>query len=481
LEISRQVAERAVVSGKPGNADGEKGPQYSVNERGKQAVTTQQRDHLELKMKLNRIQLRSARAPQEAFNNLGHVMGLPLLQESFTSLDGNKAVGTDNVTKGKYGESLESNLAQLLKRLRSSSYHPKGIREVKIPKRNGSDRVLAVSCIEDKIVQESVRRILEQIYEPLFQECSFGGRPGRSCHLALQQLGKDLTRIGRGAVLEIDLENFFGSVNREKLLEILGKKIQDPKFFRLVYRLIQGSSAKRGEGKYQDRGLPQGSILSPLLANVFLDEVLDRWFIDVNQKFLKGTCRMVRYLDDVVFTFEDATLVKNFLVILRRRLSEWGLKLNEEKTRMLPTGWAKAQDIEAAGGKIPSFSFLGFTHIWREAKSKRTGKKYYRLVRETCNDRFRATLRATKEWILKHMHERMLVSRVKQIVVGYLNYFAVNDNKRKCSSYLWVITDYLRKTLSRRSQKGGKSWENFRKILKDNAFPRYIKLKNVFP
>ena len=266
----------------------------------------------ELNTKLARIEQRSRKDPQAMFNNLGHALDLDFLRACFHSLDARKAVGVDRITKAQYGRKLESNLQELLKKIRNGSYYPQPSRIVEIPKADGNTRPLAISCTEDKIVQEAVRRILERIYEPHFLDCSYGFRPGRNAHQALADLDKRLLKESCRAAVDIDLKKYFNTIPHKPLGKILQKKVKDRRLLYLIIKLLKAPILdKDGKAKRNEVGSPQGSILSPLLANIYLHYVLDEWFIQVNQELLKGTAHMVRYCDDVFFTLgsmEDAVL-----------------------------------------------------------------------------------------------------------------------------------------------------------------------------
>jgi len=257
-----------------------------------------------LQTKLNRVEVRSRRDRKAVFNNLGHLINPAMLRECFHSLDGSKAVGIDGVTKAVYGRNLDENLKQLLMKIRKGAYQPKASRIVEIPKADGSTRPLAISCFEDKIVQEAVRRILERIYEPIFLKCSHGFRPGRSCHSALAALDRSLMNAGSGAVLEIDLRKYFNSIPHEPLIRFLRMKISDQRFFYLIIKLLKAPvMGSDGMTMRNEIGSPQGSILSPLISNLYLHYVLDIWFSWLNDRQYGGKASMVRYADDAAFTF----------------------------------------------------------------------------------------------------------------------------------------------------------------------------------
>ncbi|HYX31581.1 MAG TPA: reverse transcriptase domain-containing protein [Oligoflexus sp.] len=252
------------------------------------------------------------------FNNLGHVIDLPYLLDCFRRLDGNRAIGTDGITKEIYEGDLTANATELLISLKSGTYKPRPARLVEIPKEDGSSRPLAISCFEDKIVQLAVSRLLEQIYEPIFLDCSYGYRPGRNTHDALKALNQAMFITRRGAVFEIDLSKFFNTVPHEQLLGLIRRRISDPRLLALIGVLIRTPlQLSSGEIKPQTIGVPQGSIASPILANIYLHYVLDEWVAELKANhFRSRTCEMIRYADDMAFVFtfpEEAAKFANVL------------------------------------------------------------------------------------------------------------------------------------------------------------------------
>lgn len=341
-----------------------------------------------LNTKLARIEQRSRKDPNATFNNLGHALDLDLLRTCFFSLDARKAVGVDGITKEQYGRNLEVNLHDLLQKIRNGSYYPQPSRIVEIPKADGSTRPLAISCTEDKIVQEAVRRILEQIYEPHFLDCSYGFRPNRNAHQALADLDKRLLKESCQAVVDIDLRKYFNTIPHKPLGRILQQKVKDRRLLYLIIKLLKAPTLdKDGKAQCNEIGSPQGSILSPLLANIYLHYVLDVWFIQLNRELLKGTAHMVRYADDVLFSFGGMKEAKVFHERLIARLETFGLTVNEAKTRIIPCGSRIAKDHAKAGKEMPTFSFLGFLHVWgaiQEPKAKRN------LLADETSDRSKA-------------------------------------------------------------------------------------------
>lgn len=431
--------------------------------------------------KLDRVERRSRQDKSTVFNNLGHLIDLELLRKCYNSLDGNKAVGIDGISKEVYGKNLKDNLQELLLKIRRGNYHPKPSRIVEIPKVNGGSRPLAISCLEDKVVQEAVKRILERIYEPLFLDSSYGFRPGRDCHMALAALGKYLGSWGCGAVLEIDLQKYFNTIPHKPLEKMLRAKINDERFLRLILKLLK-SPILNAEGKAErnEIGSPQGSILSPVISNVYLHHVLDTWFDWINTKQFGGSARIVRYADDAVFTFRSTVEAERFKRQLVRRLNEYGIKVHEGKTAVLPSGKREAIRRDKLGLRMPSFTFLGFLHVWGISVNQKTGERFWRVKRRTCPKRFRKKLAEIKAYIRKHRHKKDLLIRMKRVTQGYLNYFAITDNEKRIYEFVNEVQRLLFKWLNRRSQKQSFDWQRFQLALKRVAFPEARILKQPF-
>jgi RNA-directed DNA polymerase len=435
----------------------------------------------ELNTKLDRIEQRSRREPQAIFNNLGHALDMDLLRACFYSLDGKKAVGMDGITKEKYGSNLEINLQELLKKIRNGSYYPLPSRIVEIPKADGSMRPLAISCTEDKIVQEAVRRILERIYEPHFLDCSYGFRPGRNAHQALADLDKRLLKESCQAVVDIDLRKYFNTIPHKPLGMLLQKKVRDRRFLCLLIKLLKAPILdKDGKAQSNEIGSPQGSILSPLLANIYLHYVLDEWFIKLNQEHSKGSAHMVRYADDVLFTFEGMKAAETFHECLIARLAAFGLAVNAAKTRILPCGSKIARWYAKTGKEMPTFTFLGFLHVWGQSMNRKRNEIFWRMKRRTDPIRFRKKLAEIKTHLMKWRHSKGLIPYTISIVRGYMNYFAVNDNLDRISQFLALVKRLLFRALNRRSEKRSYTWVRFQQVLDLNDYPRPSVLVNLF-
>lgn len=435
-------------------------------------VATQHGDQINLQTKLERVERRSRQDRRAVFNNLGHIINAEMLRSCFHGLDGSKAIGIDKVTKESYGKDLDKNLDRLLMKIRRGSYHPKASRIIEIPKVDGSTRPLAISCFEDKIVQEAVKQIIERIYEPVFMDCSYGFRPERNCHQAVISVKRHMMSWDARAILEIDLRKYFNSIPHEHLIRLLKIKIADERFLRLIIKLLKAPTLNpNGKPERNEIGSPQGSILSPVIANMYLHYVLDIWFSWLNSKKYEGKAQMVRYADDAVFVFSGLAAAERFKSELVKRLESFGISINESKTKILACGRYEAAKHARLGVKMPSFTFLGFVHVWGISANRITGKAFWRVKTRSCPKRFKSKLAVIKAMIKKRRHDKYLIARIKPVVDGYLNYFAVTDNMRRAGQFTHEVKWMLFKYLNRRSQKRSFDWERFTAILQSEKFP----------
>lgn len=333
---------------------------------------------------IERIARLARSQPATEFTALMHHYSVDNLQACFESLDGNKALGVDGVTKAGYGQNLEENLRELHQKLLAMSYRPQAVRRVEIPKEDGTCRPLGISCLEDKIVQAMTRQILEAIYEPVFIETSYGFRPKRSCHDALRQLNSEVMTKPANWIADIDLAQFFDTMPHQEILAVMQERIKDRKFLHLMARMLKAGVQTPGGVVVDELGSPQGSIVSPVIANVFLDHVLDQWFTQVVVQHCRGYCAILRYADDCIAIFEFEDDAQRFMRVLPKRLEKFGLRLNQDKTQLLGFGKRQAWQAFKDGERLPAFDFLGLTHYWGKS---RNGKA--RLKRQTSKKRFR--------------------------------------------------------------------------------------------
>lgn len=429
--------------------------------------------------KLKRVGELSASSPDMKFNNLGHLVGKESLIWSFNRLDGTKAVGVDKQNKEQYGIDLDSNLNNLIVRIRKGNYRPKPARVTYIPKADGDLRPLAISCVEDKVVQTAVTEILTAIYEPLFLPCSYGFRPGKGCHDAIKELSSVGFKSREGHIVEIDIRKYFPSISHEVILDILAVKISDRKFLQLVKTLLQTPTTKDGLVTENLIGAPQGSVLSPIIGNILLHQVLDVWFEEVNKSHFGNRAKQIRYVDDAVYIFDNERDARRFLTALPKRLGRFGLSVHEEKTQILPFGFTTAKTLQGNGLRMPTFNFLGFTWYWGLVRNG----TFFRLRVKSRADRLRAKLKGLKRYLRENLNTRnmfLFLKSVIRVVKGWVNYHAVSDNQRSVNGFLRTCKRALFRWFNRRGGRRRMTWERFRVLLKRVQFPETYLIMPLF-
>jgi RNA-directed DNA polymerase len=428
--------------------------------------------------KLNRIGLCVMDNPNTVFNNLGHFISTDLMREAYQELDEHKATGIDKITKGAYGANLEENISNLIQRIRRKQYQPKVARIVQIPKEDGSTRPLVISCFEDKLVQWAVAKILERIYEPVFLPSSYGFRPNLNCHDALRALNQYTFALKDGAIVEMDIRKCFNMIPHEPLMEMLKHKISDSRFLNLIETLISSPIIQDGKTENSTRGCPQGSIVSPILANIYLHYVIDEWLAAIRVSHMEGRCEQVRYADDMVFVFEKARDAQRFYAVLGKRLNRFGLELNEEKSGIWPSGHQAMKRLDVTRKKKPTFMFLGFTCYWDKSR-----KGFWRLKYSSRRDRFTGKLKSMGKFLRNNLNvpdTDLFLKRIIRGIKGWINYHAISDNQRRVDSFLHHSKRLIFKWFNRRGRKGAISWENLNLRLGRVGYPKSYKTISMF-
>ena len=403
--------------------------------------------------------------PERVFSSLHHLIDLDWMREAYRLTRKDGAPGIDGVTAADYERELESNLADLLHRIRSGSYFAPPVRRRYIPKADGKQRPLGIPTLEDKVAQRAMVMLLEPIYEQDFLSCSFGFRPGRSAHDALDALYEGLSREGHRWVIDADIKGYFDSIPHSALRACLDQRIKDGVVRRMIDRWLKAGVLEDGILSRPKSGTPQGGVISPLLSNIFLHHVLDRWFVETVQPRLQGRSRLVRFADDFVMTFADAASGQRVLAVLGKRLGRYGLTLHATKTRYVDFRPPTGTSVREAG---TTFDFLGFTHLWGRSRRGRP------VVRQfTAKRRYARALKAVNEWCRRHRHEPLEAQRehLARMLRGHCNYYGLTGNGNRLSAYRYELTRIWRKWLSRRSRKSRVDWASMNALLRQHPLP----------
>jgi len=414
---------------------------------------------------LARLHAAAKQDSQLRFNNLLHPITEALLERAYRALNRKAATGVDEVDWRSYGEQLALNLNDLCHRLHGNRYRPQPVKRVWVPKDNGEQRPIGITSLEDKIVQQALVWVLESIYEHDFLGFSYGFRPNRNQHGALDAVYMAITAKKVSWVLDADIQGFFDHINHDWMMKFLNHRISDPRLLRLIKLTLTAGVVDQGCQSKTVVGTPQGAVVSPLLGNIYLHYALDLWVDQWRHRHARGEAYVVRYADDSVFGFQYRSDGERFLQALGDRLAHFNLQLNMSKTHLIEFGrFAEASRAERGLGKPLTFDFLGFTHIC----SRRQSDHRFSLRRITIAKRQRRTLSTIKVMLMKSYHERPFIvgGRLKVILQGYFNYYAVPGNQTLLDRFRTAVGRMWIKAMRRRSQRGkAVPWRRFERLI----------------
>ena len=408
-----------------------------------------------------RYNIEKANKTDGKVQNLASYIDVELLKSIHKRMDKNKASGVDKVTKAEYEVDLDNNLKKLVARMKDGTYRPNPTRRVYIPK-DGSTKMrpLGISCYEDKLVENAVAQILTMVYEPKFYPCSFGFRPGRSCHMAVREIIEMVQYRKTNYVVEADIRSYFDTIPHDWLMKMLEHDIADRKFLGIIWRFLKAGVMENGKYLDSESGSPQGNGASPVLANIYLHYILDNWFDVIVQRQCQGQCYLIRYADDFVCCFQNKYEAEIFRQRLEARFAKYGLRLAEEKTKILEFGRFAEENRRRRGeGKPETFDFLGFTFY-----CGLDGKKgFFRCRVKTSKKKFRSKVLRMKEWIKAHRMTPVgeLIKKINEKLAGHYQYYGVTDNTREVKNFLNATSLLLFKWLNRRSQRRSYTIDSF--------------------
>jgi RNA-directed DNA polymerase len=421
---------------------------------------------MDVSTKLRRIAKLAEDCPAMVFTSLAYHIDLEFLREAYRRTRKDGAPGVDRVSGREYARDLERNLEALLNAFKSGRYRAPPVRRVHIPKGDGRTRPLGIPAFEDKVLQRAVTMVLEAVYEEDFVDGSYGFRPKRSAHDALEALREGIMEMKGGWVIDADITGYFDNIDHGKLREILDQRVRDGVLRRAIDKWLKAGVLEDGSVSYSDSGTPQGGVVSPLLANIYLHEVLDTWFADVVQPRMKGRSFLVRYADDFLLAFECREDAERVFKVLPKRFAKYGLTIHPEKSHMVcftrPALRSAGKGRGSDGAPPGTFDLLGFTHYW--AKSR---KGNWVVKRKTMAKRFRRGLRQLHEWCQAHRHTPLEAQwrALTQKLRGHFTYYGITGNYTSLSRFHWFATRIWKRSLDRRSQRGYLPWDKFKRLL----------------
>jgi group II intron reverse transcriptase/maturase len=400
------------------------------------------------------------------FSSIGHLLTVDALYEAFESLRKDASAGVDGVTYAGYASEARSNIQKLHDRLRRGQYRAQPLRRIYIPKEDGRQRPISIPSLEDKIVQKAAAELLNAIYEQDFLECSYGFRPGRGPHDALDEVGRVICRRPISTILEADISGYFDAIVRSLLTEMIGKRVRDGSILRLIGKWINVGVIEDGRLLVSETGTGQGQVISPLLANIYLHYVLDEWFETVVNFRLRGQAYEIRFADDFILCFQYQEDAEKVLAVLKKRFEKYGLTLHPEKTRLMAFGRQALARSEAGGPKPATFDFLGFTHI-----CKRSRKGRFTIHVKTMRKRIRRSLKAVTAWCREHRHDPVDVQQkaLNRKLRGHYQYYGRSTNLRSLQVFHEKVRRIWQKWLNRRTRGNRMAWPAYTQLLRRHS------------
>ena len=427
---------------------------------------TETQSSQDVSTKLERIAKLAKEKPGVSLLTLAHHIDMNWLREACRRTRKDGARGIDGQSAEQYGVQLEDNLRSLLDRAKSGRYRAPPVRRVHIPKGDGTEtRPIGVPTFEDKVLQRAVAMVIGEVYEQEFYDFSYGFRPGRSAHQALQAIRNASWRMKGGWLVEVDIRKFFDTVDHAHLRAILGRRIGDGVLLRLIGKWLNAGVLEGGVFSHPDEGTPQGGVISPLLANIYLHEVIDEWFVRDIQPALQCQATMVRYADDLVVLFERKRDAERFLAVLPKRFGKYGLTLHPDKTRMV--SFQRPDRVDDDDDGPGTFDLLGFTHYWAVSR-----KGYWVVMQRTAKDRFSRALRRLRGWCRWHRHDPLETQHLalKRKLEGHYAYYGITSNFDRISSFYHMASRVWRTALARRSQQR-LPWQKMHTLLERFPLP----------
>jgi len=448
--------------------DGEKG--IAVVQWRPREIPTGHRTREWVETKLASITKRAKSDKECRFNTLAYLLNEDFLKSCFEELKRFKAPGIDGVSVSEYEKNIDENLRDLYTRMKAKRYRPQPVKRVYIPKSSGDKRPLGIPAVEDKIVQLGIKKILEPICEADFLDCSFGFRPQKNCHQALDEIYITIRDEPINHVVDMDIKKFFDTVDHKLLMECVKQRVKDPNMISLIGRFLKSGLIEEGKYMKTEQGTPQGGVLSPLLANLYLHFVLDLWFEKVAKKEFTGLAKLIRYADDFVVCFQRKTDAEKFSQLLKQRLEKFGLEIAEDKSRVVAFGRFAEQNAKGQGKRPETFNFLGITHYCFKSR-----KGNFLVGRKTDSKKFRQKIKEMNEWLKKVRNATKLKNWWETLGIklhGHYRYFGISGNYDAINKFGRLVEKYAFKWINRRSQRKSYTWEQFSKFKQYNPIAK---------